>query len=353
MAGTRRARQPGGPRRGVRGRAERGRRAAASRTTTSRPTKPVYAVIERPPRPRVPREPEPAERQLRVMRWGLVPSWAKDRQDRQPADQRPDGDGGGEAGVPQAFAERRCLLPADGYYEWYPTEQTPRPASRQAAVLHPSAPTAACWRWPGSTRSGATRPRTGTTRDALAAGPARCSPPTAEDAVGRIHDRMPLMVERGALGRLARPDGARPRRPARRCWCRPRRAGSRRIPVSTAVNNVRNNGPDLVEPLPSPHRGDLTVTPQLRRHAATARRGWSPPPAARRRHAASSATAPAAASRHRDLAALAGARCRGRGSPSSASSSRGGSPASAVAARPRTLDKAWLAAVPEAAALPA
>ena len=39
------------------------------------PTKEVYAVVERPPS----RESgEPAQRQLRVLTWGLVPSWAKD-----------------------------------------------------------------------------------------------------------------------------------------------------------------------------------------------------------------------------------------------------------------------------------
>jgi putative SOS response-associated peptidase YedK len=39
------------------------------------PTQDVYAVVERPPR----EEPEgPPARQLRVVRWGLVPSWAKD-----------------------------------------------------------------------------------------------------------------------------------------------------------------------------------------------------------------------------------------------------------------------------------
>ena len=42
------------------------------------PTKPVYAVMERSPSARDAEEREPPERQLRVLTWGLVPSWAKD-----------------------------------------------------------------------------------------------------------------------------------------------------------------------------------------------------------------------------------------------------------------------------------
>src|SRR6478752_6362158 len=42
------------------------------------PTKEVYAVVERPPSREAGQAGEPAERQLRVLRWGLVPSWAKD-----------------------------------------------------------------------------------------------------------------------------------------------------------------------------------------------------------------------------------------------------------------------------------
>src|SRR3954467_12532570 len=39
------------------------------------PTKEVYAVVERPPSKD---SDEPPERQLRTLKWGLVPSWAKD-----------------------------------------------------------------------------------------------------------------------------------------------------------------------------------------------------------------------------------------------------------------------------------
>ena len=68
----------------------------------------------------------------------------------------------------------------------------------------------------------------------------------AEDSLGHIHDRMPLMVERDRWSQ----------------WLDPRVGGELSLlvpaapgsleayPVSTAVGNVRNNGPELVEPLP-------------------------------------------------------------------------------------------------------
>ena len=101
------------------------------------PTKEVYAVLERPPSPRdeeacADRDPAgpgaPAAgadplRQLRVLRWGLVPSWAKDpaigsrmiNARMETVAEKP--------AFRRAFASRRCLLPADGYFEWYETDQ--------------------------------------------------------------------------------------------------------------------------------------------------------------------------------------------------------------------------------------
>ncbi|MCU0962978.1 MAG: SOS response-associated peptidase [Pirellulaceae bacterium] len=59
-----------------------------------------------------------AGRQLAWLRWGLIPSWAKDRAI---ANQLINARGETVAEKPsfrQAFARRRCLVLADGYYEW-------------------------------------------------------------------------------------------------------------------------------------------------------------------------------------------------------------------------------------------
>jgi putative SOS response-associated peptidase YedK len=77
------------------------------------PTNPVAFVVERPV------EADHVQRQLRVARWGLVPSWAKD-----PAigarmiNARWEG-AATKPAFRAAFARRRCLIPADGYFEWY------------------------------------------------------------------------------------------------------------------------------------------------------------------------------------------------------------------------------------------
>jgi putative SOS response-associated peptidase YedK len=71
------------------------------------PTEPVPAVLERHDR-----------RELRALRWGLIPSWADDRRI---ANRLINARAESVADKPAfrgAFLRRRCLLPADGYYEW-------------------------------------------------------------------------------------------------------------------------------------------------------------------------------------------------------------------------------------------
>src|SRR5450759_4915544 len=106
------------------------------------PTKPVYAVVARPEKPESgadgPGEAKSGEaqpsvgetsaaappdagavRELRVVRWGLVPFWAKDVSiGRRLINARAETVSTKPA-FRRAFARRRCLLPADGFYEWY------------------------------------------------------------------------------------------------------------------------------------------------------------------------------------------------------------------------------------------
>jgi len=209
------------------------------------PTKQVYAVVQRPADPQD--KQGASERQLRSVKWGLVPFWAEDPSvgnkminarmetvHEKPAYRRP-------------FASRRCLLPADGYFEWYTTEQRTKAGKpvKQPFFIHPAdggvlamAGLYEVWRDP--------------TRDDD--DPHRflwsCTVITtsAEDSVGHIHDRMPLMVEQDRRASwldptIDDPDTLKgllvPAAPGR----------LEAYPVSTAVNSVRNNGPELLDAL--------------------------------------------------------------------------------------------------------
>lgn len=213
------------------------------------PTKPVLAVLERRP-PEAPGAP-PA-RQLRALRWGLVPSWAKDMSigsrlvnarletlTDKPAFRR-------------AFARRRCLLPADGYYEWYAgTAAAGRRTGKQPFFLtQPDGEPLAMaglyevWRDPAA---GKDAPLLWTSTVITTAAP---------DDLGVIHDRMPLLVPRQGWARWLDPGLEDPGDLADLLVpARPGLLDAR--PVSTEVNDVRHNGPQLVEPLPEPEQVSL------------------------------------------------------------------------------------------------
>jgi len=213
------------------------------------PTKPVYAVMERSPSPRDAEEQEPPERQLRVLTWGLVPSWAKDpsignrmiNARMETVAEKP--------AYKRAFASRRCLLPADGYFEWYPTQQTGNSGKplKQPFFIHPT---------DGGVLAMAGLYEIWRDRERADDDPERfrwtCTVLTtqAEDSVGHIHDRMPLMVERDRWGAWLDPGvSARDDLLSLLVPAAPGRLEA--FPVSTDVNNVRNNGPELVEPIPA------------------------------------------------------------------------------------------------------
>lgn len=211
------------------------------------PTDEVYAVVQRPART-ASGETGPATRQLRVFRWGLVPSWAKDpgigsrmiNARMETVATKP--------AYRKAFAARRCLVPADGYFEWYATEQltsSGKPVKQPWFIRPADGSTLAMaglyeiWADPAVAEDDPARFRWTTTVITT----------EAEDALGHLHDRMPLMVERERWADWLDPapreaadllDLLQPAAPGR----------LEAYPVSRAVGNVRNNGPELVAPLP-------------------------------------------------------------------------------------------------------
>lgn len=207
------------------------------------PTKDVYAVMTR-----AHRDEQAPHRSLRIVRWGLVPSWAKDptigsrminarleTAARKPAFRR-------------AFAKRRCLVPADGYYEWYtPHESTPgrRPRKQPFYIHRPDGGSLALaglyefWRPDDSDPND---PASWITTLTLLT-------TTAPDDTGRIHDRAPLMIDRGHWQTWLDPATTDPEQVM--AVLTPAAPGPLdAYPVSTAVNNVANNGPRLLDPLP-------------------------------------------------------------------------------------------------------
>ncbi|GGR71756.1 putative SOS response-associated peptidase YedK [Nocardioides luteus] len=205
------------------------------------PTNDVYAVVERPPRA----EDASTERQLRSVRWGLVPSWAKDVKIGNRMINARMETVGEKPAYRRAFAKRRCLLPADGYFEWYETDAKdgkgkPR---KQPYFITPEdggvlamAGLYELWPDPAKAEDDPTRWLWSCTVITT----------EAEDSLGRIHDRMPLMVERERWD-----DWLDPTRPGDVGLLTPAAPGRlTAYPVSTLVSNVRNNGRELIEPLP-------------------------------------------------------------------------------------------------------
>ena len=206
--------------------------------------------------------------------------------DRQPDDQRPDGDGGREAGVPAGVREAavpaagRRLLRVVPHRSRLTKAGKPR---KQPFFIRPEdggvlamAGLYEIWRDPTRDEDDPDRFRW------------TCTVLTteAEDALGHIHDRMPLMVERGPLGRRGSTPTRRPGRPARPAGARPPRAGWRPTRSPRWSATCATTAPSCVEPLPLGGRPCMSAATRsaIRRHAA-------------RRGPAASPTAPGARSR--------------------------------------------------------
>lgn len=224
------------------------------------PTKAVYVVVARRPRPDADQaDAAPAEvtptRQLRVMRWGLVPSWAKDPSIGSRLINARVETVADKPAFKRAFARRRALVPADGYYEWWSPPDAPHDSTGKVGKVRKvpyfihrrdggSLAMAGVYEfWRDRTRPDDDPAAWWTTVTILTT--------AAQDAVGHIHDRMPLLVEPARWADWLDPDLDGSMDPgALTALLVPAAPGPLAAhPVSTAVNDVRHNGPQLCAPV--------------------------------------------------------------------------------------------------------
>jgi putative SOS response-associated peptidase YedK len=189
-------------------------------------------------------------RRLAPLVWGLVPSWAKDPSIGAKMINARVETVADKPAFRKAFAARRCLLPADGFYEWYAVEAPPAPGRKAKPAKQPffihrfdgrpliMAGLYEIWRDPTKDRED----------DSAWLRTCTVITTQATDAVGHIHHRMPMVVRREAVDAWLDPDLTDLAR-IRHLLAVTDSELLEAYAVSTEVNSVQNNHPGLVEPI--------------------------------------------------------------------------------------------------------
>jgi putative SOS response-associated peptidase YedK len=175
------------------------------------------------------------KRQLVLMRWGLVPAWVKDPRAfsllimarGESVNEKP--------AFRAAMRYRRCLLPADGFYEWKRDGDRSQPYHIRLKAGGPMA-LAGLWEtWTGPN---------GEEIDSVAVVTTQ-----ANRTVAAIHDRMPVIVPADAFDFWL--DTKRVDALTASALIAPAPDGLlEAYPVSAAVNRTANDSVDLIAPLP-------------------------------------------------------------------------------------------------------
>ena len=180
--------------------------------------------------------PKGGARQLVMLRWGLVPHWAKDlstgyRMINARAETVAE-----KPSFRSAFRSRRCLVAADGFYEWKIREgsKAKQPHRIRLKGERPFGFAGLWERWPG--------------REGEVVESCTIIVTTANDLLAPIHERMPVILPPGAYDLWLDPQVTEADRllPLLRPYPQEE---METYPVSTQVNSPANDGPALVEPV--------------------------------------------------------------------------------------------------------
>jgi len=175
---------------------------------------------------------EQPTRQLAMMHWGLIPHWAKDKKigykminaKAETLTEKPS--------YRTAYKKRRCLIPADGYYEWKPMKDRKQPYYIQFHH-HDLFAFAGLWEhWQGEQED--IYSCTIITTD-------------ADKKVGKIHTRMPVIMTLEYYERWLDPEN-QDTESLQDCLITDT-SDIEFYPISMVVNSPKNEGADLIERL--------------------------------------------------------------------------------------------------------
>ncbi|MEE9123020.1 MAG: SOS response-associated peptidase [candidate division NC10 bacterium] len=177
---------------------------------------------------------EHPSRQFRTWRWGLIPSWAKDpsigsrmiNAQAETASVKPS--------FRAAFRRRRCLVLADGFYEWQQLGRRKQPFHVRMRDGSPFAFAGLWEHWKGP--------------DGAAIDSCTLLTTEPNDLIRTFHHRMPVILDPQEYDLWLDPSIQEPDRlhPLLRPYTSEELAA---YPISTRVNNPANDTPDCIQPL--------------------------------------------------------------------------------------------------------
>lgn len=196
------------------------------------PTQPVAVVRRAADRP---------ERELASLRWGLIPSWSEDAKTGARMINARSETAADLPAFRNAFRRRRCLIVADGFYEWQKLNGKKQPYFIHLKDDQPFAFAGLweSWRIPDKQHIES------------------CTILTTEanDLIRFLHDRMPVILRPADYDRWLDPAQEKVEELSPLLQPLPSEEMSAEA-VSSLVNNARNEDPKCIEPLPRNLFGD-------------------------------------------------------------------------------------------------
>ncbi|WP_373535901.1 SOS response-associated peptidase [Microcoleus sp.] len=176
-------------------------------------------------------EPEQMQRQLQFMRWGLIPSWAKDMKIGSKMINARSETVAEKPAFRSAIKHRRCLIVADGFYEWLPQGKHKQPYYFQMSEGEPFAFAGLWENWESPEGEKIVSCTIITT--------------AANETVQPVHDRMPVILPDSAWEEWLDPavNSAQEVLPL----LKPYAAAMKAKPVSAIVNSPSKDSPECIQ----------------------------------------------------------------------------------------------------------